>query len=141
MIGCATGYWIVAGAGPGPILGTRSQACGDGIHFNVGADPVELLGRANPVIEGFVLPEMLALAAENGIDVAGGDALQAVHDSRNQCFRRDQQVDVIWHHSKSMEIIEIQCACTFVDSVDDGQCDLWIVQSQRAGCGLIQDCV
>jgi len=36
-------------------------------------------------------------------------------------------VHVIWHHSESMEIIEIQRACTGLDSVDDGQCDLWIV--------------
>jgi len=51
---------VVGGAGPGPVLRTRSQTRGNGIEFDVGADAVELPERANPVIEGFVLPEMLS---------------------------------------------------------------------------------
>ena len=52
-------------AGPGPVLGMSGQACLDGIVLDVGADGVELFGRADPMVEGFVLPEMFLLQGED----------------------------------------------------------------------------
>ena len=72
MSGCATasrGWFDFAvgggAAGPGPVLGVSGQACLDGIVFDVGADGVELFGRADPMVEGLVLPEMFSLQAED----------------------------------------------------------------------------
>ena len=52
-------------AGPGPVLGLSGQAGLDGIVLNVGADGVELFGRADPMVEGLVLPEMLLSQGED----------------------------------------------------------------------------
>src|SRR5438445_2204934 len=57
--GCATksrgriGFVEAGGAaGPGPVLGMSGQSCLDGIVLDVGADGVELFGRADPIVEG-----------------------------------------------------------------------------------------
>jgi hypothetical protein len=52
-------------AGPGPVLGMSRQACLDGVVLDVGADGVELFGRADPMVEGFALPEMFLLQAQD----------------------------------------------------------------------------
>jgi hypothetical protein len=52
-------------AGPGPVLGMSGQPCLDRIVLDVGADGVELFGRADPMVEGFVLPEMCLLRGED----------------------------------------------------------------------------
>src|SRR5712671_1857595 len=52
-------------AGPGPVLGMSGQSCHDGIVLDVGADGVELFGRADPMVEGLVLPEMFLLQGED----------------------------------------------------------------------------
>ena len=65
----------LGGAGPRPSLGICGQAGGDGVGLYVGANAVELGGVADPVVERFVLPEMLAGAVENGVGVARGYAL------------------------------------------------------------------
>src|SRR5712672_391275 len=52
-------------AGPGPVLGMSGQSCHDRIVLNVGADGVELFGRADPMVEGLVLPEMFLLHGED----------------------------------------------------------------------------
>src|ERR1700730_3210464 len=62
---CATLAEDGGAAGPGPGLGLSGQAGLDGIVLNVGADGVELFGRADPMVEGFVLPEMLLLQGED----------------------------------------------------------------------------
>jgi hypothetical protein len=41
------------------------QAYLDGIVFDVGADGVELFGRADPMVEGLVLSEMFLLQGED----------------------------------------------------------------------------
>jgi len=52
-------------ARPGPVLGTSGEACLDGIVLDVGADGVELFGRADPMVEGLVLPEMFLFQGED----------------------------------------------------------------------------
>src|ERR1700720_3334042 len=52
--GCATLAEDGGAAGPGPVLGMSGQACLDGIVLDVGADGVELFGRADPMVEGLV---------------------------------------------------------------------------------------
>ena len=69
-------------AGPGPVLGRGNQAGRNGIRFDVQADFAEFLGRTDPTIEGFILPEMLVLAAEDAVGFVGCRALDAVGDAR-----------------------------------------------------------
>ena len=64
----------LAGAGPWPGFGACGQARGDGVVLDVSPDAIELSGVADPVVERFVLPEVLSGAAENGVGVAGGYA-------------------------------------------------------------------
>jgi hypothetical protein len=63
--GCATLAEDGGAAGPGPVLGMSGQACLDGIVLDVGADGVELFGRADPMVERLVLPEMFLLQGED----------------------------------------------------------------------------
>lgn len=49
-------------AGPRPIAGRCYETCFDWILFDVVLDSREFGGVSNPMIEGFVLPETLAVA-------------------------------------------------------------------------------
>lgn len=97
----------LGGTGPGPVFGASGQARGDGVVFNVGADAVELGGIADPVVEGFVLPEVLAGAMEDGVGVAGGYTFQAVGYAGDGNFRSDQNVDVVGHDYVGVKGVEV----------------------------------
>src|SRR6202035_4122264 len=62
---CATLAEDGGAAGQGPVVGLSGQAGLDGIVLDVGADGVELFGRADPMVEGLVLPEMFLLQGED----------------------------------------------------------------------------
>lgn len=98
---------VLGGAGPGPGLGICGQAGGDGVGLNVGADAIELSWAADPMVKGFVLPEMLACAMQNGVGIARGYAFESVCNRGERDFGSDQQVDVIGHDDKSVQIVEI----------------------------------
>jgi len=107
-------------AGPRPVLRGCRHTCGDRIIFDVGTDVVELFGRAHPVVEGFILPERLSLAGKDGVGLMGTRALDSVHYARNGDVWRDQEMNVIGHHYKSVEGEVTQGGVTFANDVHNG---------------------
>ncbi len=63
------------GTRPGPLFWFGYQACFYRVFGYVGADSLELVVVATPVIVGFLLPERLSGASEDLIGGAGGYAL------------------------------------------------------------------
>ena len=90
-------------AGPGKILGARTQSGGHGIILDLVRDAVELDGVSHPAVVGFVLPEGLAGDAEHFVSFFGRKSFQGVHHIGNIHVRRDQQMDVIPHHDIIMQ--------------------------------------
>ena len=66
--------------GPGPGAGVIREAGLHGVVADVAADPAEFGGVADDVVVAFVLPE-LAFASQDVVGLAGGIALQGVHDA------------------------------------------------------------
>ena len=67
------------------------------------------------MVEGFILPEVLAGAVENSVGVAGGYSFQAIGYAGERDGGGDQQMDVVGHDHKGVEGIEIQILCSEMD--------------------------
>jgi len=124
-------------AGPGKILGARTQSGGHGIVFDVVRDAVELDGVPHPSVVRFVLPEGCPAYAQQLVALAGGESLQRLRDLADVLFRRDQQVDVIRHDDEI-----VGCESTFALKVAKGSYDhfgkLRPAQMLRAGTSCVE---
>jgi len=72
------------------------------------------------VVEGIVLPEMLAFAGEDGVGLMGGGTLDSVRYAREGDFWRNQQVHVIGHYHKCVKGKVVQGGITFPNGFYDG---------------------
>lgn len=75
----------------------RGEAGFHWIVFDVAVDAGELSSVADPMVEGFVLPERATGTAEKRVRFAGGDTFQAVGDAGERDCRIDEDVDVVGH--------------------------------------------
>ena len=91
------------------------------------------------MVEGFVLPEVLAGAAENGIGFAGGYSFQAMGYAGKRDYWGDQHVDVVWHDHIGVERVEIQILCSEMYGGCDAAGDGGIFQPEWARAGSVQD--
>ena len=69
------------------------------------------------MVEGFVLPKVISFAAEDSICFVRGDAFEAIHEARNGNMWRDQQMDMVGHDDKSVQVVEAQLCFTEKDGV------------------------
>jgi hypothetical protein len=84
----------------------RSQIRTHRIEFDVTNDIVPFLGRPNPAIERFILPERLASSTQQFIGMSRGYALQILSDLRPRSLRFNQKVDVIRHDDKRGQVVQ-----------------------------------
>lgn len=71
------------------------------------------------MIEGFVLPEVLAFAREDGVGLMRGRTLDSIRYVWNGDLWRDEQVNMIGHHNEGVEGKIAQDGITFANRVDD----------------------
>jgi hypothetical protein len=62
----------------------------------------------NPMIERFVFPEMLPRAAQRGVGIAGGNALDPAGDAFHRKHRLEQHMHMIGHHDVGVEVVLFQ---------------------------------
>jgi hypothetical protein len=67
-----------------------------------------------------------------------GDAFDAIHDSVDGDFGRDQEMYVIGHDHKGMEGILVESRFSVAKSLDDLGSDDWISQPKRPGRSLVE---
>jgi hypothetical protein len=153
QIGCATWYEFAeallrgrwrrietgtSGAGPGPGFGFEGQADGDGIELDVGSNAIEFDGSADPVVKGFIVPEVFLLRAQDGIRFAGGDRFEAIHYARDGDVRIHKKVDMIGHDDKGMQGVEMEFPFTDMNCIHDTGGDARILKPKRARGGIVQ---
>jgi len=90
-------------AGPLPILRLRDESGAQRIPFDVVANARKFSGVPDPVVEGFVLPERLAGAAQRCIAIASRHAFDSAGDFGERQARLQQNVDVVGHDDVSMQ--------------------------------------
>jgi hypothetical protein len=89
------------GAAPGPVFGGTAQTGLDWIIQNIAATPCMLVVIANPVIEGFRLPERLAGAAKNLVRLACCISFPALQNDTQFVVRHrpEHGMNMVWHHN------------------------------------------
>ena len=109
------------GAGEAERRGMKGEACFYRIVFDVALDAGELGGVADPMVEGFVLPERAAGAAEKRVRCARRDAFQAVGDAGNRDHRIDEGMHVVGHDDPRVQVVVIERDATKKDGFNDGR--------------------
>lgn len=128
------------GAGPFPELGAGGEAGGYGVPFDIAADALEFVGIADPVVEGFVLPDGFSGAAEAGVDVSRGDALESGGDFGERRVRSEEDVDVVGHDDVGVQVIAAQLGAT-KDGIFGVVCEFAIGEPDGALLGGVQAAV
>jgi len=121
-----------------PLLGRQSQSGADRVEFDIRFHFLELVRTSNPVIEGFVLPEGLAGAVQDGVGLAGGLALDPCGDFGKFDSRRDQNVDVVRHDHEG---VQVEVCRLVAESADDAIGDFGAAQPGGADRGAVQEAV
>ncbi len=81
-----------------PVLRLVNKTRYDRISFDIGQYTLPFLRVADPMIEGFILPESRAGAAKDKIRVPGRSAFDLLSDLCEWRMRRDQHVNVVCHY-------------------------------------------
>src|SRR6266540_5871753 len=137
----------VLGGGEGPLFRGGDKACLDGILFDVGDDPADLLRVEEAVVVGLVLPEG-AVPAQQPVARPGGIALDAVHnpfprrpgiDGRSERGnpgpqRPEQPVEVARHDNKGEQVVADPGKV--VQGVNDGCCKAGVAELTRRGMAI-----
>src|SRR6266851_486812 len=131
---------VAAGAGPFPVFRVGRELGVNGIPFDVAADALKFGGVPHPMIEGLVLPEGLAFAAQGGIGVAGGYPFEDIGDSCEGRARFQQDVNVIGHDHEGVELVAAKLG-TAQDGVFGVSSNLWVGQPKRPEGSRVQSCV
>jgi len=67
-----------------------------------------------------------------------GDAFDAIHDSVERDFGRDQDVHVVGHDHERMERVLVESRFSLAKSLDDLGSDDWIFQPKRPGRSFVE---
>jgi hypothetical protein len=104
-LACDSRVYSDNGAGPGPLLRFVNETRIDRIPLYVTRYAFELVQVANPVIEGFVLPEALAGSGEQEIGLSGATAFDRFRNYAQILERLQQEMHMIWHHNEGSEVV------------------------------------
>jgi hypothetical protein len=118
--------WYCRGARIRPLFGRSRQSCAYRVVFDPGFDFLKLSGVADPMIEGFVLPEWLSRAAENRVSHTSRFSFDRPRDDRQVVVGPDQNVYVVRHHYKGMQFV---CGTGFFpETIQYACCDFGMTQ-------------
>src|SRR5260370_40697523 len=106
------------GAGPLPILNAQNETCLEWISFDVCLNLVKFSGRANPMIERFILPKELARPPQDFVRSAGGAALDQFGDPGELTPWLQEDMNMIGHHDIRVNLAQAIGFC-FFDRFDD----------------------
>jgi len=98
---------------------------------------VPLSRGADPVIEGLVLPERPACAAEDLVGFAGGRAFEVLRDFGERRSRLDERVDVVGHDDVGAQVEKLSLV-QVLELALHTRGDGWFFQPHGAGLGAVQ---
>ncbi len=93
----------------------RSQPSPHRILLNIARDPPELLRVPHQPVVALVLPERLTRPAENLIASPGREPLERARHPVQRDFRTHQEVHMIRHHDKRVQLVAPESPCPVVD--------------------------
>ena len=124
----------------------QASACLGSFYISVGDERclsgVRLLAcRRDPARRrARVLPEG-TVPAQNPVGLVGGKALQRSEPLLGGHGRTHQQVDVIGHHHKGMQLIALEAELAILQGLDHHTGDFGPPQKKRTASGLVQEAV
>lgn len=113
----------------------------DRIELNVGPYVLELMGAPDPMIKGFILPEVFSSATKDAVGVARAHAFNSIGNLRDGSLRTDEQVDMVRHNHKSVKGVVVQRELSTMNGLQDGSSDARVLQPMRTGAAFVQEIV
>jgi len=128
-------------AGPEKFLRVHDQPRFHRVHFDIAYDSVKLRLIAHQPVIAFVLPKRLTGESEYLVALPGCESLERLHRFGNIGERGNEQMNVIRHDDKGVEIVVSRDPIPVVDGFENLCGDFRAAEVQRSGTGIVQQTV
>jgi hypothetical protein len=129
------------GAGPEKLLWSFDQPGVYRIHLDVSRDPLKLRSISNQPIVALNLPERLPGKAQDPVRLSGCETFERVSQLGDLHTRSKQEMYVIRHDDKRVELIITQALLPVTKSGHYHVCDLRHPKVQRSFAGVVEHSV
>jgi len=129
------------GAGPRKLFRRCDQTRIYRVHFDVAGNLCELCLISYQTVIAFVLPEGFSGVTKHLVALSRRKPFERLHHFGNRNMRSDEQMNVVRHHDKGVEIVLSRNLVSVVNGFVYQPRDFRAAQMQRAGLSVIQKTV
>jgi hypothetical protein len=128
-------------AGEGKFLGQRSEPCLDRIPFYVVFHPLAFFVVADQVIVAFILPEGAGTQTKHPDGFVSSKAFERPEPFSRRHAWRDQQMNVVRHHNKRVQLVAVEPAFAVAEGLDNHFSYFGSAEKRRPTFGVIEQAI
>jgi len=125
-------------ARPWPVIRIFHQASSDRVAFDIQPNAIKLDAISDPMIEGFILPEMFPGSPEDLVSLASGNAFETIRNPFDRNRRIEKSMHVVGHDGERPKRVLMQFALASIERRNHAAGNAWLFQPKRPRASFVQ---